>query len=204
MSLPTRRTTSLVAVIIAVTLIVGSGAFTALTVDRSATVSVAGDGSSLLAISPHANAPGSVTFGSGNTFSLTVGQSTTTTYDPLFNVTNQGSQSVAVWIEDFDYSGSTSGGDLAGDIVGDIDDDNTANVTFYNTVWGGNASCENGVPSLEDQGNAVQLDPGQTLVVSLQANASDVSGEEADLLDEMIIHADATVTGVTTSPAATC
>ena len=203
MPLPNRRTTSLVLVVSAILLIVGSGAFDAITVDRTVTVNTAGDANALLKIERHSTADVSW-FVSGDTLSITVGQSTTTTYDPLFNITNQGSQSVAVWIEDFDYSGTSSGGDLAGDILGDIDEDNTANVTFYNTFWGGNESCENGVPSLEGQGNAVQLDPGQTLVVSLQANASDVSGEEADLLDEMVIHADASVNGVTTSPGATC
>ena len=194
---PLDRPTGALAIVICLTaIVVGSGAFSAVTVDRSATIDAAGDDSALLAITPHADAdPG--LFGSGDTFSLVVSPGATTSYADLINVTNQGSQPVSVWIVDHDYSGGGSSGNLSGDIIGDVDDDNTANVTLFNEAYGGQASCENGVPSLEGVGNAVQIAPGETLVVGLQANTSDVSGEEADLLDEITIHADASVSGVT-------
>ena len=57
-------------VLLAVAAVVGSGAFSAVTADRSATVDVAGDDSALLAITPHSPAPSGVTFGSGGVFSL--------------------------------------------------------------------------------------------------------------------------------------
>lgn len=191
-----RRSITVAFVLLAVAAVVGSGAFSAVTADRSATVDVAGDDSALLAITPFSPAPSGVTFGSGGTFSLQVSPGATTTYAGLFNVTNQGTQPVSVWIVDHDYTGGGSFGNLPGDIVGDVDKNNTGNVTFFNLAYGGNATCENGVPSVEGQPNAVELAAGHTLVVGMQANTSDVSGEEADLLDEITIHADASVPGV--------
>lgn len=189
-----RHVSALAIVLIVIASVLGGSAVSAVTADRSATIHVAGDDSALLALSPHENAdPG--LFSSGSTLSISVSPGSTTTYAELFNVTNQGSQPVSIWIDDHDYVGGGSG-DLAGDIIGDADEDNTANVTFFNSAYGGNESCENGVPSVEGAGNAVEIAVGETLVVGLQANTSDVSGEEADLLDEMTVHADASIQGV--------
>lgn len=195
MSTPNSRMIPAAVVVLAAALIVGSGAFSAITADRTATIGVAGDDSALLAISPHTDANPDF-FGSGNTLSISVGIGNTT-IEPLFNVTNQGTQSVAVWLVDHDYTGGGSNEDLAGDIVGDVDEDNTGNITFHNPTYGGNESCENAKKSVETQGNAVQLAPGETLVVSMFSDTSNVPGDEADLLDELTIHADATVSGVT-------
>lgn len=197
-----RRSAALVILLGSVVVLAGSGAVSAIHAERAVSITAAGDDSALLAITPHTDAdPG--LFPSGDTLSIQVSPGATTTYAELFNVTNQGSQSVSVWITDHDYVGGGSG-DLAGDIVGDTDDDNTANVTFFNWAYGGASSCENGVPSIEGTGNAVEVPPGETLVVGLQANTSDVSGEEADLLDEMTVHADASVSGVTTAVNTQC
>ena len=185
----------LAAVLIAVALIVGSGAFSAVTADRTAIIGVAGDDSALLAISPHDDANPDF-FGPGNTLSISVG-SGNTTIEPLFNVTNQGTQSIAVWLTDHDYEGGGTNENLAGDIIGDVDENNTGNITFHNPTYGGNESCENGKKSVETQGNAVQLAPGETLIVSMFSDTSSVPGDEADLLDELTIRADATVQGVT-------
>lgn len=171
---------------------VGSGAFTAITADRSATINAAGDASALLGIEGHSSVDQSF-FGTGATFSLQVTPGETTTYSKFLNITNQGSQPVAIWITDIDNQGS-GGGDSSLDIVG-FDEDNTANVTFFNSTYGGNGSCENGFQSVEGQDNAVEVGAGQTLVVGLHTDVGSVSEEEADLLDEITIHADANVNG---------
>lgn len=184
-------------ILLAGALILGSGAFSAVTADRSATVSVAGDNSALLAIEPHESLSAQEAFLENGQLEIQVSPQSTKTYDPLFTITNQGSQPVGVWIVDKDNSGTSNGG--SGDIIG-LDEDNTGNVTFFNTTYGGGGlgECENGVPSVEGEGNAVELGAGETLTVGLRANSSDVDAGEADLLDEMIIHADATVSGVNT------
>lgn len=193
MKLIPRDATTLIGVFLALTLLLGSSAFSAVTADRTASVSVAGDDAALLAIAPHTSA--SEHFVDGDELHLQVTATTTKTIDPLFTITNQGSQAVGVWLEDVDNAGTS--GSVDADIIG-LDQDNTGNVTFFNNTFGGSTvgNCENGVPSLEGEGNAVQLEPGETLNVGLQANSSDVDPDEADLLDEMIIHADATVPGV--------
>lgn len=190
-----RDATTLAGILLAVALILGSGAFSTVTADRTATVDVAGDDSALLAIEPVADEA----FLDTGELQFQVTATTTTTIDPLFTITNQGSQPVGVWILDIDDAGTT--GDSGADIIG-LDANNTGNVTFFNATFGGGdgnlGNCENGVPSIEGQVNAVEIEAGETLTVGLQANSSDVDPDEADLLDRMVIHADATVTGVST------
>lgn len=192
---PRKRHVALALIALAIFAIVGSGAFSALTADRVASISVAGDDGALLAITPHSSADAQDVFLDSGELKIQVSPGTTTTYAELFNITNLGTQPIAVWITDHDYSGGSSGS-LSGDIIGDFDENNTGNVTFFNPTYGGNDSCENGVASIEGEGNAVQLAAGETLVVGLQANTSDVSGEEADLLDEMTVYGDADAAGV--------
>ena len=203
MRLLTRNVVAVAIVLAGTVFLAGSGAFTAIAADRTATINVAGDDSALLEISPHPSANPSDVFTSSGQLRIEVSAGSTTDFDPLFNITNRGTEPVAVWIEDVDYVGVGGGSGSGGDIIGDLDADNTANVTFYNATFGGAAACENGVKSIEDVGNAVQLGPGQTLVVSLYADSSSVPGDEADLLDEMTIYADASVTGQS-SPTPAC
>jgi len=182
--------------LIAVVFVVGSGAFNTISTDRTATITTAGDASALLGIEQHPSASGDFTFGSGATFSFAVSPSANTTYDKVLKITNQGSQSVAVWIVTHDYSSGSGSQDLSGDIVGQ-DANNTGAITFFNQSFG--PTCENGVPSVEGQTNAVQVDAGESLVVGIQANTNDVDPDEADILDEITIHADANVNGVSTT-----
>lgn len=182
--------------------ITASSAFASIASDRTATVGVAGDDSALLAIAPHSSTSAQDAFVSDGLFEISVNPTSTTTYAELFNVTNQGSRTVAVWITDVDNEGGGSG-DGNEDLIGN-DENNTDAITFFNPTFGGAASCENGVESIEDKGNAISLDPGETLVVSMQANSSDVPSDEADLLDSITIHADATVTGQDTSTGDPC
>lgn len=196
MTLIPRDATALAGILLVVALVLGTGAFSTVTADRTATISVAGDDSALLAIAPIA----SEAFLDTGELQFEVTATTTTTIDPLFSITNQGSQPVGVWIIDIDNSGTSGSGDA--DIIG-LDADNTGNVTFFNTTYGGGSgslgNCENGVPSIEGEVNAVELEAGETLIVGVQANSSDVDPDEADLLDEMVIHADASVPGVSTA-----
>lgn len=198
----TNRTTLLLVIGLAAVLIVGgSGAFSAVSTDRTATINAAGDSNALLEITPH-NQADPAHFAGGDTLNIRVGIGNLS-IDPLFNITNRGTQPVAVWLIDHDYTGGSDTGNLDGDIIGDRDADNTGNITFYNSEFGGNSSCENGVKSIETQGNAVQLSPGDTLVVSMFSDTSNVPGDEADLLDELTINGDASVNGVT-EPTGSC
>jgi hypothetical protein len=168
---------------------VGTGAFTAISSERTASVGVAGDSSALLALEPH---------GSGDEATLVDGQlqlgelnvDATTDYgDGVFQITNQGTQPVGVWILDRDADGVNY----------------TGKVTFYNDTFGGGAestaglsvACENGVKSIEGRANAVQLDVGERLVVDLRVVTTGVAGADASVLTGMTVQASADATGVT-------
>lgn len=177
---------ALVLIVASSGLVLSTGAFSAVTAERTASVAVQGDGSAHLQLTAYSGPGGNgqyaeITDGTIQIGSINVNASTT--IEKVFNITNQGSQPVDVWIDDKDPTDS--------DVLGATDDDNTGAITFYNPTLGGSASTENGVNSVEGQGNAVTLDTGETMVVSIEIDTSGIAQDEIDLLDEITIHAEA-------------
>jgi hypothetical protein len=186
------RNTSIVVVLVfaSVTILVGTGAFQSVTADRSANVEVAGDSNALLRLTSYSGPNGNGQYAdiTGGTLEITdLNIDASTDIARVFNITNQGTQSVAVWITDRDTEDA--------DIVSGVDENNTASITFYNPSYGGTGATENGVNSVESQENAVVLDTGDTLVVSIMVSTEDVASEEIDLLDSIVINADTDVDG---------
>lgn len=161
----------------AVGMVAGTGAFSTVQADRTATVGTAGDDRALLQMTPYAG-PG----GNGAIADLEAGQiqisalnlASSTDFAKVLNVTNQGTQPVGVWIVD--------------------EGDHADAVTFYNPAFGGADGLVNGVASIEGEANAVTLDVGETLVVSMLVDTTGI-GDGVSLIDTMIVHADATVDG---------
>lgn len=92
--------------------ILGTGAFSSVSADRTATVSVASDADAYLALEPHSAANGQYATTRGGQLEIQiddsnpllpgagVNQDATTTFDDVFNITNQGTQRVAVSVAD--------------------------------------------------------------------------------------------------------
>lgn len=158
-------------------LITGTGAFSLAAADRSASINVAGDDGALLQLTPYSGPDGN-----GDIADITNGQlqisnlnvQSNTDFANVFNVSNHGTQTVAVWIVD--------------------EGDHPESVTFYNPEFGGASSMDSGVESVEGQENAVALDVGESLVVSLQVDTTGF-GQNVALIDTMIIYADASIEG---------
>lgn len=155
-----------------------SGAFTSVTADRTMQVSVAGDADALLGLSPHSGPNGAgayaqttngqleILIDGTNTAGSGVNLNARTEIRDVFNVTNQGTQSIDVWI---DKSG-----------------DNTALVTF------GNAT---GVQMDGSSGDAQTIGTGETIEVGLVIDTRGASLSPGDtLIDSVTIHANATAT----------
>ncbi|MFB6212153.1 MAG: hypothetical protein ABEI76_11515 [Halobacteriales archaeon] len=191
------KITVAVVLLVGVSVLVGTGAFTAVSADRTATVSVVGDSRALLQLDPHGSG-GEATLVDGQ---LTLGElnidATTDYRDGVFTITNQGTQPVGVWITDRDTNGVNY----------------TSKITFYNETFGGGAAvtggttaqaCENGVASIERRANAVQLGVGETLLVQLKVVTAGVASADADVLTGMTIHASANVAGVSAPTGVSC
>lgn len=178
----------LVIVAVALGALVSTGAFSTVAADRAVDISVADDTTAALQLTPYVDEGGQQSeFASIVEGQLQLRINTQSTVDTrsVFNVTNHGSQPVAVWITDVDTD----------DSVGGVDENNTDDVTFYNPTYGGAASIENGVASIEGRPNAVALGVGETLTVSVYLDTTTVHDQESDLLDSIVIHADANVDG---------
>jgi hypothetical protein len=114
MARPKGKLFALLAVFAAIGLVAASGAFTTVEADRTAEVNVAGDDAALLAIAPNASSPngdGAYARTQGGQFQLVLNDSVnpgqggsglnpdaTTEINHVFNVTNQGTQSVDVGV----------------------------------------------------------------------------------------------------------
>ncbi len=186
---------ALLALLAAIALVAGSGAFTSASADRTASVGVSGDANALVEITPHAGPNGEYASYSNGLMELTLNRipmESETTIPRTFNITNQGTQRVGVWVTDQDTG----------------DTNHTDRITFYNPIYGGGGSagvaCENGVKSIEGQSNAISLEPGETLVVSIKADATGLSDPTVDLVDSLTIHASAEVTGTTNPTSTNC
>ena len=165
------RLLAVLVVFAAALLLVGAGAFTSATAERTVNVNVAGDGSALVQLEPHGGPNGDYANISGGELEVTfdnvnadgVNQNATTTLGDVFNVTNQGSQTVNVYV--------TKSGD------------NAALVTFEDA----SGSRIDGGP-----GNGVSVDVGETVEVTIEADTTgqNLAAGEA-LLDSITIHAEA-------------
>ncbi|MDY6819855.1 MAG: hypothetical protein SVG88_14435 [Halobacteriales archaeon] len=185
---PKGKLFALLAVFAAIGVITGTGAFTTVSAERTATVNVAGDGSALLQLTPYngPNGYGGGTAGASNGYadikggtleiSLNgynagternsgVNLNARTTVNNVFNITNQGTQDVDVYI-------NTTG-------------DNADLVVFYaGTVETGS--------SIENDGNAVTLAVGETVTVSMEIDTVDAGLSGGDeLVDGITIYANA-------------
>ena len=109
------RREHVLAVVIVLSLIIaipGTGAFSSVTADRTVTVSVADDADALLGLEPHSASNGQYATTSGGQLELRIddsnplipgdgiNQDAISTFDDVFNITNQGTQRVAVSVND--------------------------------------------------------------------------------------------------------
>lgn len=182
--------TKLGVVVLAVVLVtlVSTSAFSSVSAERTVDISVVGDDQAVVQLVPYENANGQQSqFANlvGGQLEIDINVESEVTAHTVFNITNHGTQSVAVWVTDIDSPDSGAG----------TDDNNTDMVTFYNPTYGGAASTENGKESIEGRENAVELGVGETLVVSIYIDTTNIDSNEVDILDELIIHADADVDG---------
>ncbi|MFB6140278.1 MAG: DUF1102 domain-containing protein [Halosimplex sp.] len=150
----------------------GTGAFNFANVERGVSIDVVDDANAFLALEDESD----YADGSGNQLSLTfdnnagvtgsgVNEDSDYSFTGVFSITNQGSQSVGVWIED---------------------DDSSDAVEWYGTDTDGASDF---TTSIEGSGNAYAIDSGETVYVNviilLRNNTS------SDLPDTINIKADA-------------
>jgi hypothetical protein len=161
----------------------GTSAFTSVSANRDINVSVADDADALLALKQGAAGGGNpnaqyVTDDSGrlkidldNSDTANggsgVNKDAVTDIDDLLHVVNQGTQTVAAWVTE----GSSNDA-----------------VTFYDGTQGGPDDA-----SIEGQGNAVELDVGDALDVSLEVDTTSSASDDPTSLSTVTFHADAEV-----------
>ncbi|MFB6123688.1 MAG: hypothetical protein ABEJ78_09555 [Haloferacaceae archaeon] len=190
----------------------GTGAFTSLTANRTATVNVAGDGAAYLQLVPGSSAgtptspsgpnaayaeynsddelelnlDGDASGGFGGTQGDGVNPDAVTDIDEVFTIRNQGTQPVGVYISDTDSNDE---------------------VTFYannsfpdNSHSGGSARAPSGTngsgtaasDSIEGSGNYVEMNAGDYLEVSIQVDTTGTTSTGTLLSGQSFtVHADA-------------
>lgn len=151
----------------------GTGAFNFANVDRGMNVNIADDSNAFLALEDTSG----YADGSGSRLSLTFDSSADVTgkginknsdysFTGVFSITNQGSQSVGVWINDNDSN----------DVV--------------NWYAAGTPNNSDFSTSMEGPGNAFAINPGQTVYVNVVILLRGNAGRE-DLPDKINVKADA-------------
>ncbi len=172
-----RRLRRLAIVLVAIGLVTSAvyatGAFSSLSTSRDANVHVAGDKAGYLGLAPGEN--GEYTTYQNGKLQLQlngalegkdaptgggVNRDARTELTDVFTITNQGAQSVGVWLEDTD------------------------DYIAFERASGG---------SLEGQGNAVELAPGDTVHVGLTIDTTETDADQLDT--QLIINADSDVEG---------
>lgn len=187
----------LFAIFAALGLVTATGAFTTVSAQRTATVNVADDASALLALtaapttdpadgsfwSPNGeyasqNADGELEIdfdtGAGATG---INLDALTTIEGVFLITNQGTQSVDVWVE----QDTTNVAD--------------ADITFYNHDNGaGTADTTSLEGGATKPTNAVTLGTGESVVVSIELDSRDTSSlnTQSSFTVDLTVHAEAT------------
>lgn len=174
--LPKGKLAGLIAIFAAIGLITATGAFTTVTAERTATVSTAGDASALLALNPvnddYAQISGGTleiaidgSFGNQNT-GAGVNLNALTEIDAVFNITNQGTQQVDVWI-------TTNGS-------------NSNTVKFLDGPATGNGQV------IDSSSNAHTLDVGDSVEVSMEIDTRGTGiGADEELINGITVHANA-------------
>ncbi len=176
---PKGKLFALLAIFAAIGIVTATGAFTTVTAERTTNVTVAGDSSALLALAP-ADSPNGNAYAQENNgqlelslngdFSGTVDGSgvnlnARTTVDTVFNITNQGSQDVGVYISK----------------IGP----NAGLVQFYNGSVGSGLN-------MTSSSNAQTVSPGETITVSIEIDTVGAGLSPGDqLVSDIEINADA-------------
>lgn len=221
MSRPRGKLFALIAVFAALGVVTASGAFTTVSAERTASVTVAGDSSALLALqadsgSPNADGTGTAAGDTDGYVTETGGQleidlenvnlDAVTTAEGVFTVTNQGTQAVAITVTKTDDD----------DISGEVDD--AAAIAFGvpvselaayegSALSTGDSDLYNTDSVRIDAGRTVVLEPGESITVGLFIDTSDKDpadgldkdatgvANDDDVLDTVTIHAEATESG---------
>jgi hypothetical protein len=164
------RLLAVFALFVAAMLVVGSGAFSTVQADRTVDVDVADDDAALLELRPHSGANGAyaslnggeLEIGFGSVAADGVNQNATTTIGDVFNVTNQGTQTVSVYV--------TETGTYPGTVTFE-----TADGT---RIDGGSA-------------NAVPVAVGETIEVTIKIDTTGTNFAAGDaLIDSITVHAE--------------
>lgn len=197
MKLPKGKFLALAAVFVAIALVTATGAFTTVSAERTATVGVEGDSSALLALTPYDGPNGNPSNGNAgyaqqdsNTLEINLdgynndgdglNLNAKTDIENVFNVTNQGTQTVTLTIEDDSAVNSP---------------DRSTMVTFYDMSADENNPGP-GTANLEENegGSGVDIPPGETVTIGIfvdtTSGPSVSAGEE--LIDGITINAEAT------------
>jgi len=173
MARPKGKLIALLAVFAAIGLVAASGAFTSVSAERTADVQVSDDANALLAIS---DATSGATAQTGDDYFSTnngeaelqfqnINLNAGTEVDSVFTVTNQGSQTVTVWIT---KTGANSGAVAFGvdsnkldsasaDISSDITDQDRTSIAGTDL----------------SSATAVALDPGESMTIGLYIDTTD-------------------------------
>lgn len=166
---PKGKLFALLAVFAAIGLITASGAFTTVTAERTANIETSGDSSALLALEANQSSPNgnyvsdddlTITF-QNDSESAGLNRNATSTFDHMFNVTNNGEQTVTVTITD------------------NAEDTNLGTEGSFIIYEGGDTSS-----SLESSG--VTLDPGETMSVGIQVDTSNLDDPSTTSFDVTI------------------
>lgn len=177
--------------VMALSLAVAAGAFTSVSADRTANVTVAGDASAYLGLTPTDGSPNSaycyIDTGGELVIDMTDSHSTSaggngvnpnaeTDFDDVFTVTNQGTQPIDVGLTD---SGNNDGA-----------------VKFYidgagSTDVDGDGNSDDLLIETDEGGSTVTIDDGKSEDVSIYVDSSSLS-QGADMLDSITVSAEAT------------
>lgn len=169
--LPRGKLLALIAIVVAASMVAGSGAFS-VAAERKATVEIAGDKSALLGLQAsdktggqYAKQTGSgemeITIGKNNEGAKGINPDSVTSIDHVFNVSNNGKTKVDVYISSVNTNGSSG------------------KLTFYNP--------ENGEKLTKD--NAKTLSSGSSMSIGVRINAKGLTKSD-DFTADYIIHAD--------------
>lgn len=171
---PKGKLFALLVVFAAIGLVTATGAFTTVQAERTAEVNVAGDANALVALEPadtkNGDAYASTPDGTlqldldGGEGASGVNQNAVTEVELVFDITNQGSQDVGVWIEK--------------------DGSNSQYVEFYD-----GSSMTDRIDN--SSSNATTVSTGTTIQVSIKIDLRDAGLSDSDeLLDGITIHAE--------------
>jgi hypothetical protein len=182
MKRPKGKLFALLAIFAALTLVAASGAFTSVQAERTAQVDVAGDADAFLALAPNGTSPngGYATGSAGannNQLSINLTQTgaggqgvnpnAVTTADHVFNIQNQGTQPVTVYL---DPAGNAPAGVL----------------TFYHN---GTTAAQSSSGTISGSTNAVTLGTGEKVSVGVKIDTRGYNG--GSFTEQVTVHAEA-------------